>query len=68
MYCMQCFVLIEIVTVKGQGNTCSHRLRLVAIGYGYVTGCHDNGSVGLHLCAKLNDHKYTQCFMLVVKG
>ena len=29
----------------------SHRLRLVAIGYKYATGCHDNGNVGL-VCAK----------------
>ena len=33
MYCKQCFMLIEIVTVKGYGNIHSHRLRLVAIGY-----------------------------------
>ena len=44
-------MLIEIVTVKGYGNIHSHRLRLVAIGYEYATGCHDNGIVG-HACAK----------------
>ena len=30
--------------------------------------CHDNGNVGLHMCAKFHDHTYTQCFMLIVKG
>ena len=33
---MQCFMLIEIVTVKGYGNIHSHHLRLVAIGYEYA--------------------------------
>ena len=31
--------------------------------------CHDNGNVGLHVCAKFHDHTYTytQCYMLIVK-
>ena len=29
----------------------SHRLRLVATGYEYASGCHDNDNVG-HVCAK----------------
>ncbi len=36
MYCMQCFMFIEIVRVKDLGNIRSHCLRLVAIGYEYV--------------------------------
>ena len=34
-------------------------MRLVAIGYEYATGCHDNGNVGLHVCAKFHEHTYT---------
>ena len=64
MYCMQGFILIEIVGVIIR----SHCLRLVAIGYQYATGCHDNGNVELHVCAKFHYHTYTQCFMLIVKG
>ena len=33
-------------------------MRLVAIGYEYATGCHDNGNVGLHVCAKFHEHTY----------
>ena len=40
---------------------------MVAIGDEYATGCHDNGNVGLHVCAKFHEHTYTQCFMLIVK-
>ena len=42
-----------------EANICSHCLKLVAIGYKYATGCHDNGNVGLHVCAKFHDHTYT---------
>ena len=34
-------------------------MRLVAIGYEYATGCHDNGNVGLHVCEKFHEHTYT---------
>ena len=56
MYCMQCFVLIKIVTVS---NTRIHPPRLVSIGYKYTTGCHDNCNVGLHVCARFHEHTYT---------
>ena len=52
-------MLIKIVIVKGLGNIHSHCLRLVAIDYEYSTVCHDNGNVGLHVCAMLHDHTYT---------
>ena len=31
--------------------------------------CHDNGNVGVHVCAEFHDHTFThtQCFMLIVK-
>ena len=54
-------MLIDIVTVKGYGNICSHCLRLVAIGYEYATGCHDIGKVGLHVCAKFHDQHSALC-------
>ena len=41
-----------------RGNIHSHRLRLVAIGYEYATGCHDNGNFGLHVCAKFHEYTY----------
>ena len=38
--------------------TCSHCLRVVAIGYEYATGCHDIGNVGLCVCAKFHYHTH----------
>ena len=53
-------------------------MRLVAVGYEYATGCHDNGNVGLHVCAKFHEHTntvlcahnviYVHRLMLVVIG
>ena len=55
----QCFMLI----VNEYSNVRSYRLRLVAIGYKYATGCHDNGNEGLHVCAKFHEHTYTVLYV-----
>ena len=52
---MQCFILIEIITVKDEVvHIVITRCWLLLVTS--MKCCHGNGNIGLHVCAKFHDH------------